>query len=90
MIRELYCRADCNQAVLVLECASTAEAQESLGRLPYVREGRIVFDLIPLRAYPVFRACLARRRKMVRMIAGLFLSRNFNPTATLRVHSPQS
>ena len=54
VIRELYFRADRDEAVLVLECATTAEAQRVLGRLPYVREGLIAFDLIPLRAYPGF------------------------------------
>ncbi|HMN61267.1 MAG TPA: hypothetical protein PJ988_12925 [Anaerolinea sp.] len=54
VIRELYFRADRDEAVLVLECATTAEAQRGLGGLPYVREGVIAFDLIPLRAYPGF------------------------------------
>lgn len=54
VIREAYFRADRDEAVLVLECATTAEAQQVLGRLPYVREGLIFFDLIPLRAYPGF------------------------------------
>lgn len=53
-IRELYFRADEPTAVLILECASTEEASKMLARLPFVREGLIAFDLIPLRAYPGF------------------------------------
>jgi hypothetical protein len=41
-------------AVLVLECASTDEASKILAQLPFVREGLIAFDLIPLKAYPGF------------------------------------
>jgi len=54
LIRELYFRADQQSAVLVLECASTAEATEALARLSFVREGLIAFELIPLKAYPGF------------------------------------
>jgi len=54
LIRELYFRADESTAVLVLECDSTEEAKNTLGELPYVRQGLIAFDLIPLKAYPGF------------------------------------
>jgi hypothetical protein len=54
LIRELYFRADKDMAVLVLECASTDEARVILADLPFVRQGLIAFDLIPLRAYPGF------------------------------------
>ncbi len=54
LIRELYFRADETTAVLVLECNSTDEAKNILAELPYVREDLIVFDLIPLKAYPGF------------------------------------
>jgi muconolactone delta-isomerase len=53
-IRELYFRHDQPAAVLVLECDSTDEAANTLAELPYVREGLVTFDLIPLRAYPGF------------------------------------
>ena len=53
-VRELYFRADQPAAVLVLECASTAEAAALLQSLPFVREGLIRFELIPLAAYPGF------------------------------------
>lgn len=53
-IRELYFREDQHMTVLVLECASTDEANSILARLPFVREGLIVFDLIPLKAYDGF------------------------------------
>ena len=54
LIRELYFRADQTSAVLVLECASTDEAANILGELPFVQEGLISFELIPLKAYPGF------------------------------------
>jgi muconolactone delta-isomerase len=54
LIRELYFRADQSTAVLVLECASAAEAEKILAELPFVREGLIAFELIPLKAYPGF------------------------------------
>ena len=54
LIRELYFRADRDEAVLVLECASLTEAQEILGTLPFVQAGLISFEVIPLKAYPGF------------------------------------
>lgn len=54
LIRELYFRADESSAVLVLECASIEDASNILAELPFVREGLITFELIPLRAYPGF------------------------------------
>ena len=54
LIRELYFRVDESSAVLVLECESTDDAAKILAELPFVREGLISFELIPLRAYPGF------------------------------------
>lgn len=54
LIRELYFRADRNTAVLILECASVAEAQEIVATLPFVKMGLITFELIPLKAYSGF------------------------------------
>src|SRR5512139_2726535 len=54
LIRELYFRADRDEAVLVLECADVDEARSLLDTLPLVREELIGFELIPLRAYPGF------------------------------------
>lgn len=54
VIRESYFRADRNEAVLVLECASVEEAQQRLSNLPFVREELIAFELIPLKAYSGF------------------------------------
>lgn len=59
-IRELYFRADRDEAVLVLECASASEAQEILSVLPFVRNGLIAFELIPLKAYPGFERLFTR------------------------------
>jgi muconolactone delta-isomerase len=54
VIRELYFRADRDEAVLVLECADVDEAREVLNTLPLAREKLIGFELIPLKAYPGF------------------------------------
>mgnify|MGYP000865184664 FL=1 len=54
VIRELYFRADRHAAVLVLECATTEEAQAVLATLPLVAAGLITFEVIPLAPYPGF------------------------------------
>ena len=54
VFRELYFRADRNEAVLVLECASVEEAREILSTLPFVQNRLIAFEVIPLKAYPGF------------------------------------
>lgn len=54
IFRELYFRADRNEAILVLECESMEEAQEILSTLPFVQNRLIAFELIPLKAYPGF------------------------------------
>jgi muconolactone delta-isomerase len=59
ILRELYFRADRTDAVLVLECGSPAEAEEVLETLPFVKEGLIAFELIPLRAYSGFERLFA-------------------------------
>jgi hypothetical protein len=55
-LRELYFRADRASAVmvLVLECASAAEAADALATLPLAQHGLIRFELIPLAPYPGF------------------------------------
>jgi len=54
VIRELYFRADQNEAVLVLECDSVPEARNAIAALPFVKEELITFELIPLKAYSGF------------------------------------
>jgi hypothetical protein len=54
VIRELYFRADRDEAVLVLECADVNEARSVLDTLPLVRDKLIGFELIPLKVYPGF------------------------------------
>jgi len=54
VIRELYFRADRSEAVLILECADTKEAEQVLETLPLVQAGLIRFAVIPLVAYPGF------------------------------------
>jgi hypothetical protein len=54
VIRELDFRQDRTAAVLMLECADVTEAEASLATLPFVKEGLITFDIIPLAPYPGF------------------------------------
>jgi muconolactone delta-isomerase len=54
IIREIYFRADRSEAVLILECADTNEAQHVLESLPLVKAELIQFELIPLAPYPGF------------------------------------
>ncbi|MFX0168391.1 MAG: superoxide dismutase [Candidatus Hodarchaeota archaeon] len=54
IIRELYFRADRQEAVLILECEDIPTARKHLSKLPFVKAGLIIFDLIPLKAYPGF------------------------------------
>ena len=54
VIRELYFRADREEAVLILECQDLEEASRVLESLPLVKNGLISFDLIPLMPYPGF------------------------------------
>ncbi len=53
-IRELYFRQERNEAILILECVDSEEAQQLLGSLPLVQEGLISFEVIPLIPYPGF------------------------------------
>ena len=52
VIRAAYSRADRDEAVLELECASLEEACQVLESLPLVEAGLISLDVIPLRPYP--------------------------------------
>lgn len=63
VMREIYFRADRSEAVLVLECTTTAEALAVLATLPFVREGLITFELIPLMAYPGFKRLFAEHEE---------------------------
>jgi muconolactone delta-isomerase len=54
IIRELYFRADRNEAVLILECESVDQALEILASLPFVQAKLISFETIPLKAYSGF------------------------------------
>ena len=60
VIRELYFRADKNEAVLVLKCESMSEAREVLSTFPLVENQLITFELIPLKAYPGFKRLFAK------------------------------
>jgi muconolactone delta-isomerase len=60
VLRELYFRGGQSCAVLVLECAAVAEAEQVLASLPLVREGLITFEVIPLVPYPGFARLFAK------------------------------
>ena len=59
IIREIYFRADRNDAVLVLECTTIDEAKETLSALPFVQNKLITFEIIPLKAYSGFERLFA-------------------------------
>ena len=54
VVRESYFRADRDEALLVLEAEGVEQARHHLERLPFVQNGLITFDVIPLRTYPGF------------------------------------
>lgn len=54
VFRELYFRHDREEAVLILECKDTDEANQALNSLPLVKNGLIAFEVIPLTPYPGF------------------------------------
>lgn len=54
LIRGAYFRSDQHTAVLMLECANLAEAQQLTGGFPLVQRGLIRFDIIPLAPYSGF------------------------------------
>ncbi|MBI5667763.1 MAG: superoxide dismutase [Chloroflexi bacterium] len=62
IIRELYFRADRDEAILMLECASLDDARAALESLPLVRAGLIAFETIPLVAYPGFARLFEEKR----------------------------
>ena len=53
VLREAYFTPE-HDAVLILECASEAEARAALASLPLVRERQIAFDLRRLNPYTGF------------------------------------
>lgn len=54
IIREIYFERDKYIAVIVLECADTAEASAILNTLPLVQAGLVKFQLLPLIPYSGF------------------------------------
>ena len=61
VLRETYFRQERHEAVLILECADSAEAQQVLSTLPLVKEGLITFDIIPLMPYSGFARLFAEK-----------------------------
>ena len=54
-LREMYsCQDRHLGVVLILECSSTDEARRVLDELPFVREGFIGFELVPLGPFSYF------------------------------------
>lgn len=51
-IAEIYFRRQHDQAVIMLECRDLQEADEIIQTLPMVKNGLIIFELIPLKPYP--------------------------------------
>lgn len=63
IIRELYFRADREEAILVLECKNKKEARIALDTLPLVQSKLIDFEIIPLKAYPGFARLFKKNKK---------------------------
>ena len=61
VVRELYFRQERSEAVLVLECENKAEADKALSSLPLVEQGLIIFEVLPLVAYPGFSRLFERQ-----------------------------
>lgn len=61
VFREIYIRADRNEAVLILECTNIEEAKNILSTLPLVKAGLIDFEIIPLKPYPGFARLFGER-----------------------------
>jgi muconolactone delta-isomerase len=53
-IRELYFHRDQYEAVLILECENTDEAQRVIDSLPLVKENLVGFKILPLVPYDGF------------------------------------
>jgi len=53
-LREINFRGNCNEVILILECANGEEAESLLDSLPLVPAGLIGFEVIPLVPYPGF------------------------------------
>ncbi len=51
ILREIYFRQESHSAVLILECASAAEAKAALDTLPLVQASLISFEIMPLVPY---------------------------------------
>jgi hypothetical protein len=54
VLREAYDRPDRRGVVFVLECGGVEEARKALAGLPFVGEGLIDFELIPLGPFAYF------------------------------------
>lgn len=54
IFRELYFDKNKHNAVIILECKDTKEAEEYLKTLPLVKEGLIYFNIIALEPYSGF------------------------------------
>jgi hypothetical protein len=65
IVREMYFRQEKTEAVLILECASAAEAREALETLPLVQEKLIDFEIIPLIPYPGLERLFFSRTKFL-------------------------
>ena len=60
-LREIYMTDEHSRAVILLECASAAEAHALLETLPLVERGFITFDVMELGPYPGFARLFAGR-----------------------------
>jgi muconolactone delta-isomerase len=59
IVRDIWFTTADRRAVIMLECAGVAEAQQHLATLPLVRTGLIDFTLLELRSYDGFERLFA-------------------------------
>jgi hypothetical protein len=62
VIREIYFRKDKSEAILILECNDEIEAENFINTLPFVENGLIDFEIIPLQPYPGFERLFVQQK----------------------------
>jgi hypothetical protein len=54
ILREFYFRTDKPGVMLVLECKDVNEAKDYIKDLPFVKEGLVEYDFVPVGAFTIF------------------------------------
>jgi hypothetical protein len=62
VFREIYFRKDRSGVVIILECRDMEDAKRAVATLPFVKEGLIYFEIMPLIPYPGFSRLFAKKK----------------------------